>query len=406
MGRLPASGVAGLLIEKVKDPETGEVTERYAIDLKFKNSDGLPDRYRQRLPSGISRAAAKKKAQRVSNSAEAGKLITVQQKTLSQGFAWYLETWVPANCPASARSKKTQTDALLRVLGQDIKLDELSPFGLERFKAVYKKEIMAKREEGSFDEKTVGAASINRALTTIKHAAGRWLDNSWMRAATFEAIRKVKKVKEPPGRTRSLTVHEEARVIAELAPGMKGILRAVTLTGFRREEIASLRREYINMQSREITLPRTKSGKERSVPINDSLKQLLDEILDGAPVSEYVFLSERGKRFACDSISRAFSRAAKKAGVTGVRFHDGRHTNMTRMRRRGVQLDVLQELGGWASLAMVQRYAHIGKEEKHAAAKLLDEPIRISQYSGPETGSSTKNQQEKPKLVATVARLL
>jgi site-specific recombinase XerD len=38
---------------------------------------------------------------------------------------------------------------------------------------------------------------------------------------------------------------------------------------------------------------------------------------------------------------------------------------------RGVDLRTVQELGGWKSLNMVQRYAHLSKEHKQKAVELL-----------------------------------
>lgn len=60
-----------------------------------------------------------------------------------------------------------------------------------------------------------------------------------------------------------------------------------------------------------------------------------------------------------DANGAAFKAAAKKAGVPWLRWHDLRHTWASWHVQRGTPLHVLQELGGWASLTMVQRYAHL-----------------------------------------------
>ena len=406
MGRLPASGTAGLIIERVKDPVTGEVTERFGIDLKYRDCDGQPQRYRERLDPDISVGAAKNRAKILSRSAAAGTLLatTRKQKTLAEAFTWYLTVWVPTNRPKSLHSKTTQSKALLKVLGSGLKLDDLSPFGLERFKAVRKNEVTAKKKPGTFDQDTVGAASINRALACIKHASGLWVENGWMRSATRDKIRKVKLVDEPAGRTRELTPAEEAKMIAILPVAMKPILRAGMLVGFRRANLALLRKSDINLETREITIGRTKNGKVLTAHINDSLAMVLAECMDGQD-SEYVFLTNRKwknaphrRPYSPDSLSRAFGRAAKKAGIIGVTFHDSRHSWASRLRRKGVEIDVLQDMGGWRSLAMVRRYANVGKQALQQAASLLDGPTgAVSQYSGgstpqqPEKGEETSN---------------
>jgi len=48
-------------------------------------------------------------------------------------------------------------------------------------------------------------------------------------------------------------------------------------------------------------------------------------------------------------------------GLPTLRFHDLRHTWASWHVQAGTPLPVLQALGGWASLAMVQRYAHLGQ---------------------------------------------
>jgi hypothetical protein len=40
---------------------------------------------------------------------------------------------------------------------------------------------------------------------------------------------------------------------------------------------------------------------------------------------------------------------------------------------RGADLRTVQELGGWKSLSMVQRYAHLSQEHKQQAIELLEE---------------------------------
>ena len=48
-----------------------------------------------------------------------------------------------------------------------------------------------------------------------------------------------------------------------------------------------------------------------------------------------------------------------------------RHTFASRLAMSGVDLRTIQELGGWASLAMVQRYAHLSPGHKADAVERL-----------------------------------
>jgi len=61
--------------------------------------------------------------------------------------------------------------------------------------------------------------------------------------------------------------------------------------------------------------------------------------------------------------------ACQRAGLAGFRFHDLRHTWASWHAMAGTPLSVLQELGGWHSPQMVQRYAHLSPEHLAAAAE-------------------------------------
>lgn len=54
------------------------------------------------------------------------------------------------------------------------------------------------------------------------------------------------------------------------------------------------------------------------------------------------------------------------------RLHDTpRHTFASRLAIEGVDLLTLKELGGWKSLAMVQRYAHLSPSHRSEAIERL-----------------------------------
>ena len=53
--------------------------------------------------------------------------------------------------------------------------------------------------------------------------------------------------------------------------------------------------------------------------------------------------------------------------------HDLRHTWCSRLGEKGVDDRTLQELGGWKTLRMVQRYSHTNDRRKAEAVKLLEE---------------------------------
>jgi site-specific recombinase XerD len=69
---------------------------------------------------------------------------------------------------------------------------------------------------------------------------------------------------------------------------------------------------------------------------------------------------------------RSNNSACKNLGISDFRFHDLRHTNASHLAMRGVHIRALQELLGYKTLAMTQRYSHLAPEQVKNAVKLLD----------------------------------
>ena len=65
----------------------------------------------------------------------------------------------------------------------------------------------------------------------------------------------------------------------------------------------------------------------------------------------------------------------RRAGITDFRFHDLRHTWASWLVQAGVPLSALQEMGGWESIEMVQRYAHLSPVHLTEHARKIDDVL-------------------------------
>ena len=54
------------------------------------------------------------------------------------------------------------------------------------------------------------------------------------------------------------------------------------------------------------------------------------------------------------------------------RFHDLRHTWASWLVQAGVPVSVLQEMGGWESIEMVRRYAHLAPNPLSEHSRKID----------------------------------
>jgi integrase len=96
----------------------------------------------------------------------------------------------------------------------------------------------------------------------------------------------------------------------------------------------------------------------------------------GVPLSKYALVVLRGQQGkharwvfpyrgspVTQVATKAWRRALERAQIgSGFRWHDLRHTWASWHAQHGTPFNVLQELGGWASAEMVQRYAHLATE--------------------------------------------
>jgi len=81
---------------------------------------------------------------------------------------------------------------------------------------------------------------------------------------------------------------------------------------------------------------------------------------------------------------RAAGQEDEAGRLDGVTWHALRHTFASRLVAAGVDLRTVQELGGWRTLSMVQRYAHVAPGHLVAAVeKIMAAPAVIaSEASG------------------------
>jgi integrase len=244
----------------------------------------------------------------------------------------------------------------------DMPLEKMCTLDLERYKKI------------RADAK-VSPATVNRSLAHLKHAfslASQW---EWTSAESAIALRRVKLMREPPGRTRHLQGDEEERLVAAMTsrPRAADIIVTCLLTGMRREEALSLRQDAVDLESMVITLDRTKSNKVRRIPICDELQAVLERAMGRSKGYEYVFTSRRGKRYTSNGFRSAWDRIVAEAGIEDFHLHDLRHTFATRLRRRGVGVDVLAKLLGHSTLSMTTRYAHVEADLLRDAVSKLPE---------------------------------
>jgi site-specific recombinase XerD len=148
------------------------------------------------------------------------------------------------------------------------------------------------------------------------------------------------------------------------------LLETLFSTGMRVSEIASLRRDRINLEKEELTI-RGKGNKVRLVFLSADARARIGEYLKArTDNSPFVFVrhdragkhvvTEVGKPLTPRSIQRLLSRYAKLSGITKhVSPHTLRHSYATDLLMNGADLRSVQALLGHSSVVTTQIYTHI-----------------------------------------------
>ena len=168
----------------------------------------------------------------------------------------------------------------------------------------------------------------------------------------------VRKPKLPQGRDRRLIDDEQIRLLnaAQAYGGEIGaIITWAIETAMRRGEIAAMRWEHLDRKDRVLLIPETKNGTPRQVP----LSTVALEILDGLPRR----MDGRVWGMRPDSISQAFERVCKAAGIEGLTFHDLRHEATSRLFEKGLNPMQVAAITGHKTLQMLKRYTHLRAED-------------------------------------------
>jgi integrase len=185
------------------------------------------------------------------------------------------------------------------------------------------------------------------------------------------AAPRIKLVRVAAGRLRFLNADEESRLLDAAHEPLRTIILVGIHTGLRvHSEALTLQKADVDVARRLLTVQAAyaKNGKTRTIPLNSVVRTALEVHLGRTP-GPYLFSSREGRRLR--DIRAGFDAACIRAGVKGVTPHTLRHTFASNLVMAGVDLRTVQELGGWSSLAMVERYAHLSPP-----------PIRPRPWSG------------------------
>jgi len=227
----------------------------------------------------------------------------------------------------------------------------------------------------------VSKSTVDKDLAVLK-AFFNWCISRGL--AVTNPVRPVKLFREDNSRLRYLSRDEydgllkAARTITT-SPYLEDKIVLAAHTGLRRGSLFNLKWDQIDLAHRVMRIPRTKSGRTLSLPLNATALAILEKLFEKHSAEcAYVFPHKSGPKEGepVQDIKNGFHAALELAGIQDFTWHDLRHTFASWLAMKGASLRSVGELLGHQSMKMTMRYAHLSPAFLSAEVSLLDPPAQ------------------------------
>lgn len=157
-------------------------------------------------------------------------------------------------------------------------------------------------------------------------------------------------------RERRLRGNEYDRLIqaAQRAhnPLLLPIIRLAIETGMRRGEILAIRRDHVDLKGRSLTIPQSKNGHSRVIPLTRAAVAILEAHLRQG---DTLF------PLSANALRLGWNRIRRRAAAPDLRFHDLRHEAISRFFERTLSVPEVAAMSGHRDPRMLLRYAHASR---------------------------------------------
>lgn len=214
------------------------------------------------------------------------------------------------------------------------------------------------------------AATANRHFTTLR-AMLNYARSKERLPRGAPTITNYHTVKREP---RWLTLDQFDSILPHLPEWVGDMATVAVQTGMRFSNVAGLRWDWVSADGSTVIVPAVKTKSERTytVPLSDVAKKIIAKRLEfrsqsPAEFQDYVFVGvKRVKRklyapcAPVKSVRFWWEKAVERSGVPYLSWHAAsRHTFASLHTQMGTPDRVLMEMGGWASMRMLENYAHL-----------------------------------------------
>lgn len=334
---------------------------------------------------GTTRTQSEEFIEKVTQDAKQGRLNLPKGRKVVLGFSEATDKYIEklkAEGGKDIKMKKTRFDLHLKPFFGFTPLSKISSFDIERYKKQRQREVAKQGKAGkdikngaSAELKTTTPGTINRELAALSHLFTKAIEWGWIEKKPTQ----IKRLKEDQGRITYLT-SEQVKRLLDAAKQNENLqiypfIKIGVMTGMRRTEILSIRREHVALDKLEIYIPKAKAG-SRVQPITKHLAEYLRDYLESIPSDQqWLFPSTTSQTGHTTDIRKPFRRVVIAAGLDPdlIVRHTLRHTAITHLVQAGVDLLTVKRISGHKTLIMVERYAHQSGAHIQAAMDKLDQ---------------------------------
>lgn len=217
-------------------------------------------------------------------------------------------------------------------------------------------------------------ASCNRTLALLRflfNCAIRW----GMLSAGNNPCAGIQTLEDNSARERYLSDDEACALVQELNTLSTPTAQAIKLllfTGARKSEILNARWEYVDLKRRLLTVPLSKSGKARYIPLSDEAMEILRKLT--RTESPWLFPNPKtGKPL--HNIFQSWNTLRRRLNMPDVRLHDLRHSFASFLVNSGCSLYEVQKILGHYDPKVTMRYAHLASESLVRAANMASNAV-------------------------------
>jgi integrase len=177
---------------------------------------------------------------------------------------------------------------------------------------------------------------------------------------------------DPSKKTKHAPKADNRRVVIDKEPA--AALRLLMLTGARLREILHLRWDEVDLERGLLLLPDSKTGKKTIVLNAPAMVVLRDLPRTGIYVIAGASVGAKDEKPRSD-LKRPWALVSKRAGLSGVRLHDLRHTFASYGAGANLGLPIIGKLLGHSQASTTNRYAHLADDPVKRASEAIGSTI-------------------------------